>query len=257
MSKIKKLISMTLATVICLSCLLTSSFTANAASTYNYKFDGDGDKITWKSNSSSNVAYLKVPTNWGLWGSIDIDVSGTDKDGYMILCDSNKNPISDKVYFSEDATNGHFCKFAIKALKSYYIKVGNIKGTTKFKLNYSGSDAEEINGTKLLAYNITKRSPWEGYVDGKEINWYKFKLSKKQAVDVEVHGYLNSNNLKIQLIDSDGDVIKSTTLKTDTKKYQLNSVLFNDVKLSKGTYYVKVASCSEKTNARLGIEVEM
>lgn len=258
MNKTKKLFSLTLAIIICLSCLFVSSLTASAAaaSTYNFKFDGDGDTITWKSTNSNNVAYLKVPKNWGLWGSIEIDVSGTDKNGYMVLCDSNKNPISGTVYFSKGATNGHFCRFAIQALKTYYIKVGNINGTTKFELNYSGTDAEEINGSKSLAYNITKkRSPWEGYVDGKETNWYKFKLSKKQAVDITGYGYLNSNTLKVQLIDSNGSIVKSKTIAADSKKYQLSSVLFNDVKLSKGTYYVKVVSGSAKTNARFGIGV--
>lgn len=164
-----------------------------------------------------------------------IRVQGSEKNYRVALYNSSKSSLSGESYLGDAPTYG------VKAGVTYYIRVTssfNSKGAYTFQTTNTKISGK-FGKTKKKAVTVKKKKKMSGYIEagkaGKAAKWYKFKLTKKQKVNLSVE--VGSNEaIKITVYKGKKVVRNGTVIVRGNGIQPLKS----RGKWSKGTYYIKV-----------------
>ncbi|MCM1256947.1 MAG: hypothetical protein NC307_03755 [Roseburia sp.] len=175
---------------------------------------------------------------------VDKDYSGAFH-GFWRLCDSSRQSLtqSDMFRMEESVT------FAIKKNKTYYLKVDFNDAVV---INHQYKAVTDKSGSKKSkAYSLKKNKTASGLLISGEnkTDWYKIKLTKKQALKLTFTTKSN-NGLCVEVFSSknlnkaiEGLAYKQTDSRNETVSLTSRNGHYSDSpkkKLEKGTYYVKV-----------------
>lgn len=159
----------------------------------------------------------------------------------VALCDSSKKALSGESYLTNAPTYG------VKAKKTYYLRVTssyNSLGAFKFKATNT-KISEKSGKTKKKAVTIKKKQTRKGTVEagsaGKQIDWYKFKLSGKKSVKFAV---TTGSNDAIKIIFYKG----SKKISSKTVRGNATGTISSVGKWTKGTYYIRVQRGNSKSS---------
>ena len=160
-------------------------------------------------------------------------VQGTVGNHKVILCDASKRALSGASYLGNVPTYG------VAKGKTYYIRVdARFNSNGIYALKATNSKISEKSGkTKKKAVTIKKKKTKKGIIESgknsKQADWYKFKLTSKKKVKINVTTGSNES-LKIILYKGGKRIITKTVRGNSTG--DITSV----GKWPKGTYYIKV-----------------
>lgn len=178
---------------------------------------------------ANTTNYFKVVPSYT--GYLSAAVAGGTSQ--IVLCNASKNSLSGTSDGSKDVVYG------VTKGKTYYIRVtmpyANTTGFYAFSVK--NSKISEKSGTKKSkAVTIKKNKTIKGTIQAgsSQADWYKFKLTSKKKVIINMKGCTNSQ-LKI-IVYKGSKKIKSFIY--DNSKESL--LLKSSGKWSKGTYYIKV-----------------
>lgn len=188
-------------------------------------------------NAQTNYFAIKASSTGYLMAQGD----NTAKYYKVALCDSSKKALSGESYLTNAPTYG------VKAKKTYYLRVTssyNSLGAFKFKATNT-KISEKSGKTKKKAVTIKKKQTRKGTVEagsaGKQIDWYKFKLSGKKSVRFAV---TTGSNDAIKIIFYKG----SKKISSKTVRGNATGTISSVGKWTKGTYYIRVQRGNSKSS---------
>lgn len=157
------------------------------------------------------------------------------------LCNSSKKALSGDTYFSKNPTYG------VTKGKTYYIRIkSNYNSLPGYKFKVDNVGISEKSGkTQSKAVNIKKGKTVKGTIQAgsSQADWYKFKLTGKKKVTINVTTGSN-DALKIIVYKGKKKVGNGST----TAYNNATGKLYSTTKWSKGTYYVKVQRANKNSS---------
>ncbi len=184
----------------------------------------------WSDDSSDYRLFKYVATSTGM-----LTVTGNaDNSSYVTLLDSSKKVISEsRSLYSSSSYTG---RFAVKKGKTYYLKIYSYCYSTPSAFKVSQKKITEKSGSKKKkAKTVKAKKTIKGtLINGTgEIDWYKFKVTKKKKVTITFKSYTDDFTY-MEVFNSKGRSIGYCSNCQQVKKLQSVG------KLSKGTYYIKI-----------------
>lgn len=178
-------------------------------------------------NAQTNFFKIKASKNGYLM------VQSTEGGDKVTLCNSKKKALSGATYTNYVPTYG------VKKGAVYYVKVAayaNSNGGYNLKVT-NNAIAEKSGSKKAKAVTIKKKATKKGTIVAGEnkADWYKFKLTGKKKVIINLDGRTN-DNIKAGVYQGGKSKVIQTMNLTTTKGSKLTSI----GKWPKGTYYIKV-----------------
>ena len=255
--------------MVVMACILSfASLTALAAVASNETEDNNtrdkanqvvlNDTIFGNLSTSSDVDWYKfVLTEAGVakidFGHNDLTSSNTYWRVWVYDSEGNGVTGSDIYYSFKGDGSGYTLPDLGLAAGTYYIKVSSYNhsnSTYSLKVGFAATEyyEKEANKDRASATQMQLNKAYKGslYLSD-DIDWYKFVLSKDDAVTVTFkHKDLESSNRywKLTLCDSTGTELDSEIFTGNGTEKSLTSQ-----GLAKGTYYVKVEDYSYHSNS--------
>lgn len=160
----------------------------------------------------------------------------------VALCNSSKNPLSGETSLRYAPAYG------VKKGKTYYIRVtASYNSNGAYTLNAVNKKISDKCGKKKSkAVTLKKKKTKKGVIEAgakskNATNWYKFKLTKKKKVTINVT--TNSNDALKITVYKGGRRIGSKTV------YNMaEGKLYSSGKWTKGTYYIKVQRANKNSS---------
>ena len=247
----KKWMKVTLWMVALSLCLLLPKQTVKASTDYNLGSLKKSGSVTVTTGATDEFDYIKfkAPSS----GYVTFTANNTPENagdpmrGTWFLCNAKRKQISssgDCGFYDED-----FLTFAIAKGKTYYLKVKTY-GQEEYQIDYSFTKVKEKTGNhkKSKAATIKKKKVVKGLLMAgeKKADWYKIKLTKKQVLKLTVTSK-TYRGIDLEVYDKYGEEVDgfryfqvSSTNETVNLHSQKGKYDKRPVKLSPGTYYVKV-----------------
>lgn len=185
--------------------------------------------IVGQRDAQTNYFSFKAPYT----GYLRVQGDTTVGNHKVVLCDASKRALSGASYLGNVPTYG------VAKGKTYYIRVdARFNSNGIYALKAINSKISEKSGkTKKKAVTIKKKKTKKGIIESgknsKQADWYKFKLTSKKKVKINVTTGSNES-LKIILYKGGKRIITKTVRGNSTG--DITSV----GKWPKGTYYIKV-----------------
>lgn len=198
----------------------------------------DGSDRAISNNVAIAVGQRDAQTNYFSFrapytGYLKVQGDATASNHKVILCDASKRPVSGTSYL------GNAPIYGVAKGKTYYIRVdARFNSNGAYALQATNSKISEKSGkTKKKAVTIKKKKTKKGIIESgknnKKADWYKFKLTGKKRVRIDVTAG-SSESLKI-IIYKGGRKISTTTVRGN-----VSGPIKSIGKWPKGTYYIKV-----------------
>lgn len=205
---------------------------------------------TWTTiypSGSNEVTYLAVkPT---VDGYITLNLYGGesyDTAAYVTLCNSSLKELTEEEYISTTYDDSNKAVFGVKKNTTYYLKVTSVG--TKGCIKYTQTKVSEKSGKKKAkAVEIKKNKKIQGTIAAgdKKADWYKIKVTKKGKVKLFTTGNA-SGYIYLQMYYANGKKFGSYV--TVANRVYDSDKWVTNVKLNKGTYYIKVYRGNDKTS---------
>ena len=170
----------------------------------------------------------------------------TDFSADVTMCDSKGDEITDTMRYHElDET----IVYAVKKGKTYKFKVtsNDVGGTQFYQFHLKFTERKEASGDKRKkAVEVKYNKDASGLVFAedslKTADWYKITNSKKRKVKLSYSGSITSGSMVFDIYDSKGKKFASYSVvsRVGEKKQCLLVNTKDDLKLDKGTYYIRV-----------------
>ena len=207
-------------------------------------------------SNATTTALFKIKAAKTGYISVNLKEYGYDNTGgYVTLLNSKKKAVSDKLwYYSNSKTS--YVVFGVKKGTTYYLKVSGTCGSykygymfgTKWK-NYGASFAKNLKkGKSLKLKRKGKARNMARPATGKKmVQWYKFKVPKKQKTVLKVNaGNIKSGSAKLVLYAGKKKIGTATVRPGYKHTFTItNGTTYG--KANKGTYYAAIvtsAKCS-------------
>ena len=237
------------------------------------QFDGTNRVLTKK----NTLSYVDIP-NGATYYSFEVKKSGTvtfdpvfissTTEGYdevegklnVTLCDQNKKAISKKRMIGTE--DGCFAEKAVYAVDPglYWIKV-TTPGQELFTVKYKFKAVKDKSGAKLSkAANMTLKKWYKGICTFGDTttkgDYYKFTINKPSTVTISLKGDVTSGKIVGSVTgDRVNGAYTGISIAHVGAKFNWSIKTRNNVKLPAGTYYIKIAKDTKKTNGIYQIKV--
>lgn len=181
-------------------------------------------------------------------------MENTNSSMISVLCDSKGNELTNIHIF--DMLHPKELMYVVKKNKSYSIKTYaldvNGMNYSQIKTKFYGKK-DEGGKSKKKASTLKFGKKGSGLVLAEDsdsaTDWFVVSIPKKQKVRLCYTAHINSGNLKIDIYDAKGNILKKDFIIQENDKEGEWEVLNKKgtSKLPKGNYYVKVTKMGERT----------
>lgn len=269
MKKIEKLKQFCVAFVLSFICVMIFSGTDVSAKDVTKTIPGKGQQtFTYTDSEIQEVSggYIWLKFKAGNTGYVTTTFRSksslySQTNGYVSLCNSKKKLITSQCRYltSTDSKEKVYytLSFGVKKGSIYYLRIqpssylGGIQVGVKFNTVKVNAGTKKSNAKSISAKKVRKGVLTAG---GKNVDWYKIKLTKKQkiriSVEVQSNGVYSTDGITLSLYKSNGSRIGSPCKfyrmypKDVITAYMKNSLTGKTYGMDKGTYYIKMERSS-------------